>query len=117
MRYLVAVQLPDDYDQDRDETEEQRAEVNALNEEMAAAGVRLFVGGLELPRRAKSLRRGANGKVQVTDGPYAETKEHVGGFILIEAADMDEAVGIAAGVPVGQYGSIEVRPVMELSAG
>ena len=50
------------------------------------------------------------GKVLVTDGPFAETKEVLGGFIFIEAADMDEAVRIAAGIPMAKYGSIEVRP-------
>lgn len=110
MRYLVAVQLPDDYDQDRDETEEQRAEVNALNEEMAAAGVRLFVGGLELPRRAKSLRRGANGKVQVTDGPYAETKEHIGGFWVLDVADEAEALEWARKAVIACRVPVEIRP-------
>lgn len=110
MRYLVAVQLPDNYDRDRDETEEQRAEVSALNEEMAAAGVRLFVGGLELPRRAKSLRRGANGKVQVTDGPYAETKEHIGGFWVLDVADEAEALEWARKAVIACRVPVEIRP-------
>jgi hypothetical protein len=61
------------------------------------------------PRRARSVRvRG--GKKLVTDGPFAETKELVGGFDIIEAESLDEAVEIAAGHPVAQMGTIEVRP-------
>jgi len=58
----------------------------------------------------------AKGKTSVTDGPFAETKEHVGGFILIEAADMNQALEIAAaGIPLAKLGSIEVRPIMEIT--
>ncbi len=52
------------------------------------------------------------GKAKVVDGPFAETKEHLGGFILIDAADIDEAVEIATKIPLAKIGSIEVRPVM-----
>lgn len=54
------------------------------------------------------------GKRSVTDGPFSETKEVVGGFILVEAAGMDEAVGIAEGIPLAKLGSIEVRPIMKI---
>lgn len=88
----------------------------AYDEDLMRQGKFIAADALMDPAVAKIVRpRG--GKVTTTDGPYAETKEHLGGFILIDAADMDEAVRIAAGVPVGQYGSIEVRPVMDLSAG
>jgi hypothetical protein len=62
--------------------------------------------------RNAGVRRG---KAAVTDGPFAETKEVVGGFILIDAAGMDEALEIAAGIPLAKLGSIEVRPVMQMS--
>ena len=62
------------------------------------------------PRRARTVRR-RNGRMTVTDGPFAETKEAVGGFDLIEAEDMDEAVEIASRHPVAAIGSIEVRPL------
>ena len=62
------------------------------------------------PRRARSVRV-RNGKTVVTDGPFAETKEAVGGFDLIEADSLEEAVEIAAGHPVAQVGTIEVRPL------
>jgi hypothetical protein len=78
-------------------------------------GVYITSNALQGPEKAKIVRaRGGN--VSTTDGPYAETKEHLGGFILIDASGMDEAVEIAASIPVGQYGTIEVRPVVEMDA-
>ena len=65
---------------------------------------------LAAPRRARSVRV-RDGKPLVTDGPFAETKEAVGGFDLIEADSFDEAVEVAAGHPVAQFGTIEVRPL------
>jgi hypothetical protein len=56
-----------------------------------------------------------NGKQLVTDGPFAETHEQLGGFFLIEARDLDEAIGIAARIPSARKGTVEVRPVLELS--
>ena len=53
-------------------------------------------------------------RISTTDGPFAETKEHLCGFILIEAVDQDEAVRLASGIPMAKYGSIEVRPVYEI---
>ena len=69
---------------------------------------------LEAPATAKSVRI-RNGRATVTDGPFAETKEVLGGFNLIEAADMDEAVRIASEFPWAQMGCIEVRPVRDLA--
>ena len=62
------------------------------------------------PRRARSVRV-RDGKTMVTDGPFTETKEAVGGFDIIECGSLEEAVGIAAGHPVAQIGTIEVRPL------
>jgi hypothetical protein len=55
-----------------------------------------------------------NGKASITDGPFAETKEQLGGFYLIEAGDMEEALQLAAKIPPARVGSIEVRPIREL---
>ena len=63
---------------------------------------------------AKSVRV-RHGKAVVTDGPFAETKEHLGGYYLIEADNADEAASIAAGIPAARFGSIEVRPVLVVS--
>ena len=66
------------------------------------------------PTRTATILRVRNGQVSTTDGPFIETKEQVGGFVLIEAADLNEALQVAAQIPVARYGAIEVRPVMEL---
>jgi hypothetical protein len=69
---------------------------------------------LQPPRTARTVRvRG--GKVMKTDGPFAETKEQLGGFILIEARDMDEAMEIAAKIPMARLWTVEVRPILELT--
>lgn len=87
----------------------------AYDEELERRGKYIASNALQDPPTAK-LVRARNGRVSVSDGPYAETKEHLGGFILIEASGMDEAVQIAANIPVGQYGTIEVRPSREMDA-
>jgi len=78
---------------------------------MDAAGVRLFAGGLEPASKAKTLRRQANGEVVITDGPYIETKEQVGGFSTVEAADMDEALAWARKAAVACRVPVEVRAI------
>ena len=59
--------------------------------------------------------RARNGKTMVTDGPFAETKEQLGGYYIVEAKDLDEAISIAARIPGSKYGSIEVRPVRKIN--
>ena len=77
---------------------------------------RKLVGGQALePTSAAVTLRNRHGNVSVTDGPFAETKEQLGGVALIDAANLDEAIGIAARVPAARFGSIEVRPIRELS--
>jgi hypothetical protein len=78
-QYLVAIHLPDDFDPSAQPKEMER-DIDALNEEMEAAGARIFAGGLSAASNAKSLRAQLDGKVLTTDGPYLETKEHIGGF-------------------------------------
>jgi hypothetical protein len=69
------------------------------------------------PTTTATTVRVRNGKVQTTDGPFAETKEQLGGYYLIEAKDLDEATKIAAKIPSSRLGSIEVRPVVNFAAG
>jgi hypothetical protein len=66
------------------------------------------------PTHTATTVRVRNGKLSTTDGPFAETKEQLGGFILIDAKDLNEALHLAAKIPPGRIGSIEVRPVKEL---
>ena len=111
-QYLVAIHHPDDYDPSV-EDEAMSREIDALNEEMVAAGVRVFVGGLTPARRAKSLRRQRDGKVHITDGPYLETKEHIGGFWVLEAANLDDALEWGRKAVVACRAPVEVRPFGE----
>jgi hypothetical protein len=90
-QYFVAIHHPDNYDPSA-EGEAMGRDIDALNEEMIAAGVRIFAGGLRAASSAKSLRAQPGGKVVITDGPYLETKEHIGGFWILEAANLDEAL-------------------------
>ncbi len=110
-QYLVAVYHPDDYDPSV-ETEAMMEEIHALNREMIAAGARKFACGLSPAGKAKSLRIQPNGKVLVTDGPLTETKEHMGGFWILEAADMNEALAWARKGAVACRASGEVRELL-----
>jgi hypothetical protein len=109
-QYLVAVYHRDDFDPSV-ETEETIEKIHALNRELIAAGARKFACGLSPARNAKSLRWEPDGAVSVTDGPYTETKEHIGGFWVLEAADLDEALEWARKGAVACRASGEVRQI------
>ena len=87
-----------------------------VTREMEAAGVLLGGEGLQPTATATTVRVRDNETI-TTDGPFAETREQLGGYYLVEAKDLDEAVGIAARIPGARSGTIEVRPVMELPPG
>lgn len=84
-------------------------------DEMTAAGKLEDSQQLEPPATAKSIRV-RNGRTSIVDGPFAETKEMLGGFNLIEASSMEEAVQIAQEFPWAKYGCLEVRPVRDMAA-
>jgi hypothetical protein len=106
-QYLVAGYLPDNFDPSQVDEAAVRA-IHELNKEMIAAGVRKFACGLG---STKSLRGQTDGGVLITDGPYLETKEHIGGLLILECADMDEAVAWARKGVAGPQGAIEVREI------
>jgi len=87
----------------------------AYDDELRRSGHYIVSDALKRATTAKTLRV-RNGKLSITDGPFAETKEQLGGFILVEARNMDEAVQLASKIPMAKHGTIEVRPVMELSS-
>ena len=93
-QYLVCNYLPDDFDPST-VTEAMMEEIHAPNREMIAAGVRKFACGISPAANAKTVLKQSDGTVLVTDGPYIETKEHMGGFWILEAANMDEALAWA----------------------
>lgn len=84
-------------------------------DELRAEGHLLESQQLESPGTGKSVRI-RDGRLKVVDGPFAETKEHLGGFNLIEAADIDEAVRIATQFPWARTGCVEVRPIRDIDA-
>jgi hypothetical protein len=110
-QYLVAVYFPDNFDPST-QTEETIEKIHALNRELIAAGARKFACGISPAAKAKSLRVQPNGKVLVTDGPFTETKEHMGGFWILEAADMDAAMAWAMKGAVACRASGEVRELL-----
>lgn len=108
-------------DQDRmfsDSEEEMKAAMeawNAFDKEAVDVGALIACEPLELPRTATTIRIVGEGEHEITDGPFAETKEQLGGFALLECADFDEAMGWARRVPMRPGSAIEVRAVMDLS--
>jgi hypothetical protein len=110
-QYLVANYLPDDFDPST-VTEEMMEEIHALNRELIAAGARKFACGISPAANAKTVRKQSDGKVLVTDGPYIETKEHMGGFWILEAANMDEALAWATKAAIACDVAGEVRELL-----
>ena len=109
-QYLVCNYMPDDFDPST-VTEGMMEEIHALNREMIAAGVRKFACGVSPAGNAKTLRKQPDGKVLITDGPYVETKEHIGGFWVIEVANIDEALAWARKGVLACRVPVEVRAV------
>jgi hypothetical protein len=112
-QFLVAVHHPDDYDPFT-EDKAMFHDIDVLNDEMEAAGARFFAGGLQAPRQAKALRKQTGGEVLLTDGPYMETKEHIGGFWILNAANMDEAVAWGRKAVIACRAAIEVREFLAM---
>src|ERR1044072_8941452 len=106
-QYLIAGYLPDNFDPST-QNEAMIEEIHALNREMIAAGVRKFACGLGA---AHTLQPQPNGEMLLTDGPYLETKEHIGGFWILETADLQEAVAWARKGVKACRGPIEVREI------
>jgi hypothetical protein len=88
-------------------------EFYAFTQDLMKAGKRKAGAPLEFTPTAATVRV-RDGKTLVTDGPFAETKEQLGGYLLVEANDLDEAISIAARIPSSRYGSTEVRPVRKI---
>ncbi|MDQ2889059.1 MAG: YciI family protein [Gemmatimonadota bacterium] len=108
--YLVAIHHPDNYVPSL-EGEGMIRDISTLNKEMIAAGVRIFAGGLASPAHATSLRAQPDGGVLITDGPFIEAKEHVGGFWILETADKDQAIAWARKAVVACRAPSEVREI------
>ncbi len=117
MRYLCAVYVePKNMEMlSPDEGATLNRDSLAYDDELRRRGHYIASNALQRVSTARTLRvRG--GRLSVMDGPFAETKEQLGGFILIEATDMDEAIDLASKIPMAKHGTIEVRPTVEISA-
>ncbi len=98
--------------------EEQRKldqDSQAFDKQLQASGVFLDALPLDSSRKAVSLRR-VNNRLTQTEGPYVETKEAVGGYILLDVPSIDDALRIAGDIPVARYGGVEVRPVYQMQS-
>ena len=115
MRYLCLVYSVEDPANVLSGSEEQALIDESLeyDEQLRKSGHFITANALQTPEAA-AIVHVRSGRVSVTDGPFAETKEQVAGFILIEARDLNEAIQVASKIPPARYGFVEVRPIREL---
>lgn len=113
MKYMLLI-YGDEQALDVDERDKCYDESAQLARDLNASGQYLGASPLHLTSTATSVRV-RDGKRLVTDGPFAETREQLGGYYLIDAADLDEAIDIAARIPGVRWGTVEVRPVVEIA--
>lgn len=109
-QYLIAIHRSDGYQPAVEEDEAMATAIDVLNNEMVAAGIRIFVGGLHSVLKARSLRAQPDGGVLVTEGPYLTTKEHVGGIWVLDVASLDDALNWAKKAVIACRASVEARP-------
>jgi hypothetical protein len=112
MKYMLLIYLDEDglSETDRAQCYEESAQFAV---QLSKSGQYLGAGPLHPTSTATSVRVRDNKRL-VTDGPFAETREQLGGYFLINAKDLDEAIGIAERIPAGRWGTVEIRPVMEI---
>ena len=117
MRYMLLIYEPESNaaKMSQEELGRMYGEYMAFTEDIKAAGQ--YVAGAPLqPTATATTVRVKNGKTVSTDGPFAETREQLGGYYLVEAKDLDEAIALASRIPAARSGSIEVRPIQEIAA-
>ena len=113
MKYMLLIYMAENAMSEA-EREHCRVESTQLAHDLKARGQYLSANPLHPVTTATSVRV-RDGKPLVTDGPFAETREHLGGYFLIEARDLDEALGVATRIPAARVGTVEVRPVIEIA--
>jgi hypothetical protein len=113
MQYLLLIYSPEDVEPNRPSPQRDQVlqEYGAFTDSIAQSGHLRGGNELNLTKTAKTVRV-RDGKSLVSDGPFAETKEALGGYYLVEAKNQDEALKIAARIPSARWGSIEVRPII-----
>jgi hypothetical protein len=112
MKYLLLIYMGENA-MDESEREHCYKESTQLAQDLHSKGRYLAANPLQPVATATSVRV-RDGKRHVTDGPFAETREQLGGYFLIDAKDLDEAIGIAARIPGAKVGTVEIRPVIEM---
>jgi len=112
MKYMLLIYLDEDSlsESDRTQCYQDSAQFAV---QLSKMGLYLGAGPLHPTTTATSVRVRGNKRL-VTDGPFAETREQLGGYFLIDVKDLDEAIGIAERIPAGRWGTVEIRPVMEI---
>jgi len=115
MKYMLLIYLDEQNPLSEAERQECYAESTQLAQELHSNGKYLSANPLHPTSMATSVRV-RNGKRLVTDGPFAETREQLGGYFLIDAKDLDDALGVAARIPMVRKGTVEVRPVIDIPA-
>jgi len=113
MKYMLLIYLDEQKPLSEIERQDCYAESTQLAQELHSNGNYLGANPLHPTSMATSVRV-RDGKRLVTDGPFAETREQLGGYFLIDAKNLDEAIGIAARVPMARKGTVEVRPVIDI---
>jgi hypothetical protein len=113
MKYMLLIYLDEQNPLSEAERQDCYAESTQLAQELHSNGKYLSANPLHPTSMATSVRV-RNGKRLVTDGPFAETREQLGGYFLIDAEDLDDALGVAARIPMVRKGTIEVRPVIDI---
>jgi hypothetical protein len=113
MKYILLIYMAEDA-LSESEREQCYAESAQLAQDLHAKGQFLSTAPLHSIATATSVQV-RNGKSLVTDGPFAETREQLGGFFLIDAQDLDEAIAISAQIPGAKVGTVEIRPVIEVA--
>ncbi|HUR72383.1 MAG TPA: YciI family protein [Candidatus Limnocylindrales bacterium] len=113
MKYMLLIYLDEQNPLSEAERQECYAESTQLAQELHSNGKYLSANPLHPTSMATSVRV-RNGKRLVTDGPFAETREQLGGYFLIDAEDLDDALGVAARIPMVRKGTVEVRPVIDI---
>ena len=114
MRVMVIVKANKDSEAGILPNEEILGKMGKYNEELVRAGVMLAGEGLQSSAKGKRVKFTGAERI-VTDGPFAETTEQLGGYFLVEAANLDDAIAIAGRIPAASKGTVEIRPVVELS--
>ena len=113
MKYMMLIYMGEDA-MSQEEREHCYMESAQLARDLNASGKYLAANPLHPVSTATSVRV-REGKSLVTDGPFAETREHLGGYFLIDAKDLDEAISIAARIPGARLGTVEIRPIIEVA--